>query len=564
MPKKQIYVLIDPQKGFYEPNPTQQGGNFPSHNANAAIKNTAELLSTLQKNGNDEFIVLTQNYYPENHISFIDSHPGVQEYVKKTQGNAYNNYHDILIDGKTGTPVALAVQQEGKIRYFAVETKNSRITQVHADQEIDPKKYQNTIKQTLLPKHCIQNTHSAEFLDELRLPQSVTKTANESKAPWFKKKEGKMRYYVARKGQNSEVGSAGILHDNKVDTPLDHTHKIFEDIATKLQQQGVTEVDINVAGLASNLGVEPSIKDLTEAAEKIFKPRGIKASIIHMHDLSSGVPIKKADGTWPDLDQMSNRLKKQGPLQERSLEEIQAERQKDHILDPGPSRGTQAAAGISFGLLLIGSILLAAGIFTANPILMIAGGAVLGAGFVGMTSVGAIEGTRRAQLDHVTMNRELDGKGKGKGKEREGQGQEQTKGQDKAPAVKTEQTQDIETATPTRDNTSKQPERTQKTTSAPQQLRQVQHRSSKQTASATPHLQPSPPQKGEQVAPSFDISSLFGNSQKPNASKPQSTKPVQANKPTNPKPTQLVPNHQTEGHEAAVSISVSRGGGKGK
>ena len=321
-----ILSLIDLQNGFDHYDLTDaEGGCLYVPEGEKAAARAADLMRSMS-NG---FIVLSQDFHPKNHISFMTNHPGVMEWRKdrlRQQGvpeaeldAAVLNpvklpFDDILlkqgVDGRYRA-IACGVGREWR----AVDTdKNGYITGIR-DHEISTREVLGALRQRLWSPHCKGGSQSALFsqpiMDELP-PDLVEALHKDVTSPVLKSVDARGNtIIVVRKGMRSDLDSYGIATEND-GVSRTHAPEVFAEIATMLKDRGVTHVKSYIGGLAKNFCLELSDNDMHNLFFPLLEVLHIDCTPYLLTDVSYGIPVKVRGGAWPDLDNCENRMLAKG------------------------------------------------------------------------------------------------------------------------------------------------------------------------------------------------------------------------------------------------------------
>jgi nicotinamidase-related amidase len=256
MPAANLVFLIDIQNGFACPQLTpEQGGSLYVAGGEQVGKIAAELIDA---SANTVF-VLSQDFHPQDHISFASNH-GVAPFSSiRLQANAQGIY------------------------------------------ACDPN---GSLEQTAWLDHCIQGSYSALPVDQLlrALPDSLQQAllTDHSSELLSASDERHNRFHVVRKGMRRDLDSYGIATENDQLTTTG-APAVFQAIAEQLQQAGVSEVRLAIGGLATNFCVEFSHRDLYKFMLPALQACKIKSAVFFLHDISAGIPVVVPDAAWPDL-----------------------------------------------------------------------------------------------------------------------------------------------------------------------------------------------------------------------------------------------------------------------
>ncbi|MDX9689615.1 MAG: isochorismatase family protein [Proteobacteria bacterium] len=271
MKKTPILVLIDIQNGFAKDGLTaQEGGSLYVPEGEVVAPLAADLIRDMRGG----IVILSQDYHPADHASFAANHKGKAIFDK----------------------LPLARQPDGT---YAPAKEGETVA----------------LEQDLWPDHCVQGTKSCLFSDEVMaaLPSElVIKLVDHTSDPVLKGiDERGNRFFVIRKGMRSDLDSYGIATENdqlsKTQAP-----QVFDAIARVLKAEGTQQAVIGIGGLATNFCVEFSCRDMARDLVPALAEGGIGSKLLLLTDLSRGVPIPVADGSWPDLAAAPERMKADG------------------------------------------------------------------------------------------------------------------------------------------------------------------------------------------------------------------------------------------------------------
>jgi nicotinamidase-related amidase len=346
-----VNIFIDPERGFLDASLTEkQGGVLYVPQGEEVSPVMGDIIA---KSRNTTFI-LGQDYHPANHISFMTNHPGVMAYrVARFRDFLAANGQPVPVDdadlrlpaqqpvhffGQNVVPFPFeqivldgdrniigVKEDDGHIRKVVVETTSGlaphdkdrgRVVEVLGeyfgrtfDEYVAAGALLRT--QTLWTTHCVQGTDSSLYPAEMNLPQGLTDKLNGdlmSATVYHRDAQTGNEFYVVRKGANSEVDSYGIGVENDGET-MTGAWDIFRDIAQKMKQQGVTSVDINIGGLATNFCVEFSANNTADFLAGHFKMRGMDVNINFVPEISRGIPVPGGVDTPFSLAGTEGRLK---------------------------------------------------------------------------------------------------------------------------------------------------------------------------------------------------------------------------------------------------------------
>jgi len=311
---RSIDMYIDNQYGFCDPTMTlQQGGSLYVPEGEMISAKIGKMVESTR----DGIIVLSQDFHPADHISFMSNHRGVMEYRKAllaAQGKSTEDvmnplvlpFSEIVLD-RNG--LIIGVKDGDKVRKVELESRSGqtieqgwhanaqdkgRITKVLDEWLPEPfESIKNATTQMLWPPHCIQGTKSAQFNAEMHFPEALTQLLEtDQKSPDLRYEDPKTGniFYVVRKGMNPELDSYGIGIENDKMTETT-APRIFKEIALDLRGQDVQQADINIGGLATNFCVEFSHNNVCDQLVPALRMRGIEPNINLLTDVSRGIPI---------------------------------------------------------------------------------------------------------------------------------------------------------------------------------------------------------------------------------------------------------------------------------
>lgn len=330
-----INVFIDPELGFLKLDITDaQGGGLYVPGG----EQVAPIMGDIIEKSRNTVFVIGQDYHPATHISFMTNHPGVMDYrVESYKKFLADNNFDIPADeedlyreaqqpvhflrGFDAPPTPfpfnelvldenrniIGLNENGRIRKVEIETSSGRaptekdrgrvIRVLDTYDSMDFKAYRKAGHrlnvQTLWTTHCVQGKDSSLYPEEMKLPKGLTdKIQGDLLSPiiYFRDSPTGNEFYVIRKGTNSELDSYGIGVENDRDT-FTPAYKVFMEIARVFDSQSITDVRINVGGLASNFCVEFSANNIDDLMKGFFKMRGMNVDIRYVPEISRGIPI---------------------------------------------------------------------------------------------------------------------------------------------------------------------------------------------------------------------------------------------------------------------------------
>jgi nicotinamidase-related amidase len=347
VPTAVIDVIIDAQNGFLNPTLSKtDGGSLYVPDGEAIVESIGNIVATTQ---NGTFI-LSQDYHPGTHISFMDNHPGVVEYRKAALAASGGNpddylsplamqFSEIVLD-KDGYIIGLK-EADGRVRNVVVETSGGgdpseedrgRVTKVldtYNDKTFNEIAGAST--QTLWPDHCTQGKASSLFPKGLNLPEGLTKKIDQDlMTPIIAHHDAATgnSYYVVRKGMRTEVDSYGIgvENDRETETPA---REVFAKLAKEFKEKGVKKVVFNIGGLASNFCVEFSANNVADFLAGHFKMRGMQTEINYVPDISRGIPIPGGKDDPFSLNGVPERLAETRDIASVPLAKILKDRKPD-------------------------------------------------------------------------------------------------------------------------------------------------------------------------------------------------------------------------------------------
>ncbi len=312
---KNIDMYIDNENGFRDPNLSlADGGSLYVPDGEKVSKKMGDLIT----NTTDGIIVLSQDFHPADHISFMTNHPGVMEYRKKilevedkdtkdVMNPAVLAFSEIVLDRQG---MIIGVKDGDHVRKVELISKDlkttsengwvpstkdkGRVAKVLDDWLEEPfSKMRNISTQMLWTPHCIQGTRSSEFSEEMNLPESLKEMLKSDLISPDLKYHDEITgntFYVVRKGMNSEIDSYGIGIENDKKT-FTTAQQVFQEIAMDLRDQDVEVANINIGGLATNFCVEFSHNNVVNLLCPALQMRGIEPNINLLTDISRGIPI---------------------------------------------------------------------------------------------------------------------------------------------------------------------------------------------------------------------------------------------------------------------------------
>lgn len=323
MTNANIIIPVDLQNGFARTDLTHtQGGCLYVPDGERASAPMADLILLAE----DKIIILTQDFHPADHISFMENHKAIlalrREQVKAAGGNPDDPeavlappFTNILVEKRNHHFEPVAVDIGGS--WKKVETNfDSRIVHI-LDEVVDANDHPGSFGQTLWRQHCVQGSTSALFTPEIMavLPDTlVAQLQADTTSPILQSRDERGNtFFVVRKGMNVNLDSYGIATENDGISQTS-APQLFAQLAAALTQQGVTHADIDIGGLATNFCVEFSQNDVRNSFVKALATQGITARVYHLSDVSRGIPLSIPGGIWPDLDGTQARMAARGTL----------------------------------------------------------------------------------------------------------------------------------------------------------------------------------------------------------------------------------------------------------
>lgn len=316
VPSRDIDVFIDVQNGFARYDiPEAEGGSLYVPGGEKSGQKVAEML----KNTHDGIIVLSQDFHPASHISFMTNHPGVMQYrydrlkqMGKAESEAMNPLvlpFDELVLGRDGLILGIKegdrvrkvtlASRDGKTEGFTPSLKDKgRVLEVLDEYLEQPfAKIKGVSTQMLWSPHCVQGTHSADFVAEVmeQLPPQLREMMKEDTTSpdleYHDQVTGN-HFHIIRKGMNSEIDSYGIgLENDKITETT--APNVFRQIARALKQDegDIKKANINIGGLATNFCVEFSHNNICDMLKPALRLLGIESETRFLSDISHGIPI---------------------------------------------------------------------------------------------------------------------------------------------------------------------------------------------------------------------------------------------------------------------------------
>jgi nicotinate phosphoribosyltransferase len=320
-------VLIDVQHGFSRAGlSVEDGGSLYVPGG----ENIVPKMNALLDNTQDQIILLSQDFHPASHISFMTNHAGVMQYRRDAlEANGQNPdeamsplalpFNELVLDingkilglkeGDRVRQVEL-ISHDGKTvaeGFVPSDADKGRISKVLDGYLDKPFAELNATTQMLWTPHCVQGTKSTDFDDALNLPQALREQlAADQTSPhlsYYDAASGN-QFYVVRKGTNSELDSYGIGIENDKNTTTT-APQVFEEIARNLKRGQISaqapggqeahaqfeQVNVNIGGLATNFCVEFSHNNIADLLRPANRMRGIETKINVMNDACAGIPI---------------------------------------------------------------------------------------------------------------------------------------------------------------------------------------------------------------------------------------------------------------------------------
>jgi nicotinamidase-related amidase len=321
-----VVFLIDIQNGFARYDLSRaQGGCLYVPGGEEVGESAARLI----RNAHNTIFVLSQDFHPENHVSFMTSHPAVME-VRKNQLRQ-KDFQEAELDAAILNPlnlpfddILLSPDSSGRFRPIAcgvgLEWRaaatdiNGSVIKIH-DHEISGIQIVEGLRQKLWSPHCISDTESALFVPQImgELPQDlVQKLHKDTATPVLKAEDDRGNiFYVVRKGTRLDLDSYGIAVENDRISKT-YAPAVFAEIALQLKERSVSKVNSYIGGLASNFCVEFSDDDVHAGFFPSLERLGINYSAHLLSDISRGIPIIVTSGAWPDLGNTFKRILTKG------------------------------------------------------------------------------------------------------------------------------------------------------------------------------------------------------------------------------------------------------------
>lgn len=320
MNRAHIVILIDLQNGFMRFDlPRDKGGCLYVPGGENAAKPAAELIAQ----ATNKIFILSQDFHPADHISFMENHPGVMalrraQLAHKFQGAALE---EAVLDVRElpFTDILLKKQADGTFTPFAcrvgdawhnVDVKKDRIVAVHETPNAAIRD-ESGLVQKLWRQHCVQGTESCLFAPEIMaaLPAELAgQLTQDHTSPVLQGVDARGNvFFVVRKGMRSDLDSYGIGVENDQKT-LTVAPALFEKMAAALQAQGISHVDLGIGGLATNFCVEYSERDVRAHLVPALQRHGMTTRLNLLTDISYGIPFNIPGGAWPDLNAAPARM----------------------------------------------------------------------------------------------------------------------------------------------------------------------------------------------------------------------------------------------------------------
>lgn len=310
-----IDMYIDVQNGFarYDLTPEQGGSLYVPGG-----EKVGEKIGKMIAGTHDGIIVLSQDFHPADHISFMTSHPGIMAYRKQRLVAAGKSADDVLsplamafdelVFDKKGLIIGIKDAEHDRVRKVKLSSRDGSITEGFVPSATDKGRVSEVLDEYLdtpfsemkgistqmcWSPHCVQNTPSCDFVPEMGLPQGLTDLlhadATSPNLKYVDEKSGNT-FYVVRKGMNSEIDSYGIGIENDKKTRTT-APEVFDAIASDLADQDCTKAVVNIGGLATNFCVEFSHNNVRDLMPGSLRMRGIEQETNYMPDISAGIPI---------------------------------------------------------------------------------------------------------------------------------------------------------------------------------------------------------------------------------------------------------------------------------
>lgn len=345
-----IITLVDLQNGFARFDiPQNKGGCLYVPGG----ENAAEPAAELTRRSKNTIFILTQDFHPEDHISFMENHHGVMDLRREQlKGKAEPGemeaavlnplrlpFTNILVKKYHNAYAALACDVDGQWR--KVETNYYGNIAHVTDELLEKDDMEGSFVQTLWRSHCVRNTESAQFDPKLTevLPEDLRRQlADDWKSPILESADGNGNtFFVVRKGMRLDLDSYGIATENDGISQT-AAPQVFALIAERLKKNGATHADIDIGGLATNFCAEFSEKDVHAHLVPTLEKAGIGASVHFLTDISYGIPIAVPDGSWPDLAGTEKRMKARGTDTRTTEDLLRAALKPQHGLPERPRR----------------------------------------------------------------------------------------------------------------------------------------------------------------------------------------------------------------------------------
>jgi nicotinamidase-related amidase len=326
-----INVVVDPQKGFHQFDlPVDKGGVLYVPNGHEIVQPIGKLVN----NSRNSIFLISNDWHPKNHFADMTQHPGVMEHRKKLLKALSKNsemimnplelpFTELVFDKHHNI---IGVLGEGKrIHKVKLETPDGsapsaehrgRVVEVY-DEYLDETLEQivGSSTQALWPPHCVQATESARMEDGLNFPKGLIEQldSNYTKLRFeYNDVATGNRFYVIRKGINSEMDSLGALieNDRKTYTPAE---VVLRELADEMRGDGVEHVIVNYMGLATNFCVEYSGNQIGTIGDGILKISGMTTEHNLVLEACRGIPIPGDKEVQFSLDGTLGRLKDNQP-----------------------------------------------------------------------------------------------------------------------------------------------------------------------------------------------------------------------------------------------------------
>lgn len=334
-----INTIVDPQFGFHAAGlDGKAGGSLYVPNGEEIIEPIGRLVSNTQ-NG---FFIISNDWHPANHIADMNNHPGVVEYRKavlSAQGKNPDLYEDVrelmfteLVFDRND--LIIGIKDGDYVRKVQLRTVDGqpprsedkgRVTKVLEEKWSE--KYDEMVgvsTQAMWSKHCPQNTHSARMPEGLNLPPALLQALDQDSTKlsfFYHDQNTNNRFWVVRKGINSEIDSQGAYFENDGITPTP-AMKIIEELSKQFRRDGVEQVIINTKGLATGHCVEYTGNQSAAIATGYFAIKGMAVHHYLCLEACRGIPIPGGKDVPFSLDGVLPRLNEKFGFQEITIAEI--------------------------------------------------------------------------------------------------------------------------------------------------------------------------------------------------------------------------------------------------